>query len=61
MLLHVNLRPDLAREVEEVARRLRLSKAKLIELLIRRELQRVDSDEGIFRILSEVVRGRTEG
>ena len=61
MLLHVNLRPDLAREVEEVARRLRLSKAKLIELLIRRELQRVDSDEGVFRILSEVVRGRAEG
>jgi len=29
--------------------------------LIRRELQRVDSDEGVFRILSEVVRGRAEG
>jgi hypothetical protein len=55
MRMSVNLKPEVAKLVEDLARELGFPRAKLVALLIRQELHRMEGREETAQLLKEVL------
>ena len=57
--MYTNLEPDLAKEVEALAEKLGLPMSRLVSILIRQELKRLEREdnEEVFFELRRIIRG----